>query len=161
PAEITKISYVVHGNPSERELHPWVKNTAYLITTELFEPLGMTTAGFGAPGNASDVNEPHGHRDASGARVASKGDNPPQVGPEGTVHASLHDWAKLIRLHLNGSEGSLSLSPTWFARLHTQYPPNQYYQARYGWGWIMYDDLGGVALAHDGSNGLWHCSCLL
>jgi CubicO group peptidase (beta-lactamase class C family) len=121
----------------------------------------MTTAGFGAPGNASDVNEPHGHRDASGARVASKGDNPPALGPAGTVHASLHDWAKLIRLHLNGSEGSLSLSPTWFARLHTQYPPNQYYQARYGWGWIMYDDLGGVALAHDGSNGLWHCSCLL
>jgi hypothetical protein len=26
-AEITKISYVVHGSPSERELHYWVKNT--------------------------------------------------------------------------------------------------------------------------------------
>ncbi|MFE9747184.1 hypothetical protein ACFYOT_19960 [Saccharothrix saharensis] len=26
-AEVTKISYVVHGNPSERELHFWVKNT--------------------------------------------------------------------------------------------------------------------------------------
>lgn len=26
-AEITKISFVVHGNPSERELHYWVKNT--------------------------------------------------------------------------------------------------------------------------------------
>jgi hypothetical protein len=26
-AEITKISYVVHGNPSERELHYSVKNT--------------------------------------------------------------------------------------------------------------------------------------
>ena len=26
-AEITKSSFVVHGNPSERELHFWVKNT--------------------------------------------------------------------------------------------------------------------------------------
>jgi hypothetical protein len=26
-AEITKVSFVVHGNPSERELHYWVKNT--------------------------------------------------------------------------------------------------------------------------------------
>jgi hypothetical protein len=26
-AEITRISFVVHGNPSERELHYWVKNT--------------------------------------------------------------------------------------------------------------------------------------
>jgi hypothetical protein len=26
-AEITKTSFVVHGNPSERELHYWVKNT--------------------------------------------------------------------------------------------------------------------------------------
>ena len=26
-AEITKTSFVVHGNPSERELHFWVKNT--------------------------------------------------------------------------------------------------------------------------------------
>jgi hypothetical protein len=26
-AEVTKIKYVVHGNPSERELHYWVKNT--------------------------------------------------------------------------------------------------------------------------------------
>ena len=26
-AEITKTSFVVHGNPQERELHFWVKNT--------------------------------------------------------------------------------------------------------------------------------------
>jgi hypothetical protein len=26
-AEITRTSFVVHGNPSERELHFWVKNT--------------------------------------------------------------------------------------------------------------------------------------
>src|SRR5215212_2874233 len=130
-----------------------------LMTTELFQPLGMTTAGFGAPGSASDVNEPWGHSDASGVRVPSKGDNTPGLGPAGTVHAALQDWARFIRLHLDGSEGSLTLSPTSLARLHTQYPTNNVYPNRYGWGWIMYDDLGGLALGHDGSNNLWYCSC--
>jgi D-alanyl-D-alanine carboxypeptidase len=130
-----------------------------LMKTEVFQPLGMTTAGFGAPGSASDVNEPWGHSDASGQRVATKGDNPPGLGPAGTVHASLEDWAKFIRLHLDGSEGSLTLSVSSLTRLHTQYPPNNMYPNRYGWGWIMYDDFGSVALGHDGSNGSWYCSC--
>jgi len=30
-AEITRISFVVHGNPSEKELHYWVKNTGSTI----------------------------------------------------------------------------------------------------------------------------------
>ncbi|HEX5886099.1 MAG TPA: serine hydrolase [Pyrinomonadaceae bacterium] len=130
-----------------------------MMKTELFQPLGMTTAGFGAPGSANDVEEPWGHSDASGQRVATKGDNTPGLGPAGTVHASLQDWAKFIRLHLDGSEGSLTLSATSLTRLHTQWPPNTLYMNRYGWGWIMFDDFGAVALGHDGSNTLWYCSC--
>jgi len=130
-----------------------------LMKTELFQPLGITTAGFGAPGSASDINEPYGHSDASGQRVASMSDNTPGLGPAGTVYASLQDWAKFIRLHLDGSEGSLTLSPTSLARLHTQYPPNAMYSNRYGWGWIMYDEFGAIALTHDGSNTTWYCSC--
>jgi CubicO group peptidase (beta-lactamase class C family) len=132
-----------------------------LMTTELFQPLGMTTAGFGAPGSSSNVDQPWGHTDASGVWVPSKGDNTPGLGPAGTVHASLADWAKFIRLHLTGSQGSLTLATPTFNTLHTQYllPSNGLYQDRYGWGWIMYDDIGGVALGHDGSNNLWYCSC--
>ena len=33
-----------------------------LIRTEVFEPLGMTRAGFGAPGSADAVDQPRGHR---------------------------------------------------------------------------------------------------
>jgi len=29
-------------------------------------------------------------------------DNPPIVGPAGTVHATLGDWAKYVQLHLKG-----------------------------------------------------------
>jgi D-alanyl-D-alanine carboxypeptidase len=130
-----------------------------LMKTEIFQPLGMTTAGFGAPGSANDVNEPWGHTDESGQRVASKGDNTPALGPAGTVHASLGDWAKFARLHFNGSEGSLTLAPSTLSRLHTQFPTALFDPIRYGWGWGFFDDVGGVALGHDGSNGLWYCSC--
>jgi CubicO group peptidase (beta-lactamase class C family) len=130
-----------------------------LMKTELFQPLGMTSAGFGAPDSTSNVNEPWGHSESSGQRVASNGDNPPGLGPAGTVHASLEDWARFIRLHLDGSEGSLTLSATALARLHTQHPTNNMYPNRYGWGWIMYDDFSATALGHDGSNGGWYCSC--
>jgi CubicO group peptidase (beta-lactamase class C family) len=130
-----------------------------LMKTEIFQPLGMGTAGFGAPGSTNDVNEPWGHSDESGQRVASKGDNTPGLGPAGTVHASLNEWAKFARLHLDGSEGSLTLAPATLSHLHTQYPTGFFDPTRYGWGWIFFDDIGGVALGHDGSNGLWYCSC--
>jgi len=130
-----------------------------LMKTEIFQPLGMTTAGFGAPGSASDVNEPWGHSDSSGQRMASKGDNTPGLGPAGTVHASLQDWARFIRLHLDGSEGALTLSSASLTRLHTEYPITPMYSNRYGWGWIMFDDFGGTALGHEGSNNLWYCIC--
>lgn len=133
-----------------------------LMMTEVFQPLAMTTAGFGPPGIANsflDIKEPYGHSDASGQREASNDDNPPALGPAGTVHASLADWARFIRLHLDGSEGSLTLSPTTLTRLHTQYQTNDIYKDRYGWGWIFFDGGGGVGLGHEGSNNRWYCIC--
>jgi CubicO group peptidase (beta-lactamase class C family) len=129
------------------------------MKTELFQPLGMTTAGFGAPGSSSNVDQPWGHTDSSGQRVANKGDNTPGLGPAGTVHASLADWARFIRLHLDGTEGSLTLTPATLDRLHTEYPPNFFFPNRYGWGWIFGDEGTGMLLGHDGSNGSWYCSC--
>jgi CubicO group peptidase (beta-lactamase class C family) len=121
----------------------------------------MSTAGFGAPGSANNVNQPWGHSDATGQRVSNKNDNPPAIGPAGTVHASLADWADFIRLHLDGSAGSLSLNSSTLTVLHTQFPLTPESDRRYGWGWLMGDDLGGLALGHDGSNNLWYCSCHL
>jgi CubicO group peptidase (beta-lactamase class C family) len=132
-----------------------------MMKTELFQPLGMSTAGFGSPGSDANVNQPWGHSDATGQRVPTKGDNTPALGPAGTVHASLEDWAKFIRLHLTGSEGSLTLSTATLTHLHTQYPPTSASPDRYGWGWIIWDDVDGMGLGHDGSNGVWYCSCQL
>jgi CubicO group peptidase (beta-lactamase class C family) len=75
------------------------------------------------------------------------------------VHASLGDWARFIRLHLDGSEGSLTLSRATLDRLHTEYPPNFFFTNRYGWGWGFGDEGSGVRLGHNGSNGSWFCTC--
>jgi len=130
-----------------------------MMKTELFQPLGMTTAGFGAPGTPNAVDQPWGHTDVSGQRVANQGDNTPGLGPAGTVHASLADWARFIRLHIDGSEGSLTLTAATLTKLHTEYPPNFFFPNRYGWGWIFGDEGTGMLLGHDGSNGSWYCSC--
>ena len=134
------------------------KSWETLMQEELFDPLGMSSAGFLAPGDGTLVDEPWGHSDSTGSRVASRGDNVAALGPAGTVHASMRDWAKFIRLHLTGSEGGVTLLPTTLARLHTEYTSNALWPQRYGWGWINFDEFGAPALAHDGSNGLWYCS---
>ena len=56
-----------------------------VLRDRVFQPLGMSTAGFGAPGSANNVDQPWGHSDATGQRVPNKGDNTPALGPAGTV----------------------------------------------------------------------------
>ncbi len=130
----------------------------YMMQTFLFDPLGMSSAGFGAPGTGTQVDEPWGHSDSTGMRVPNRGDNAPSLGPAGTVHASLRDWGKFLRLHLTGAWGSLYLQPATLARLHTEHASNPLWPQRYGWGWGIFDEFGGQALGHDGSNGSWYCS---
>ena len=75
---------------------------------ELFGPLGMTSAGFGAPGEPADARRSPGDTAAPSRGPVEPGpnaDNPPAIGPAGTVHASLADWAKYAALHLRGAQG--------------------------------------------------------
>jgi CubicO group peptidase (beta-lactamase class C family) len=140
-------NYVIAGAMLEKVTgRPWEE----LMRTELFDPLRMETAGFGPPGEKmigsffAEPDQPRGHEGYGAERQSSFDDNPPATGPAGNVHASLRDWAKFIRLHLNGSEGDLQLSPSSTAMLHT---PVEGYAG--GWG------SDGTTLWHDGSNNLW------
>jgi CubicO group peptidase (beta-lactamase class C family) len=136
-----------------------------LMQRLLFEPLGMQSAGFGPPGTRETCDQPRGHTpDGKPVEPGSEADNPPALGPAGTVHASLADWAKFIQLHLRGSReavkvGEIELTPAAFERLHTPYPeaPGQ----KYGYGWVFekrpWAGGDGLALWHNGSNTLWYC----
>lgn len=126
-----------------------------MMQRELFAPLGMTSAGFGPPGSADDIDQPRGHKPKPIA--PGKGaDNPAAIGPAGTVHASLADWAKFVQLHLHGARGGPTplLQPEAFARLHTP-PEGQTYAM--GWGTAQRPWAGGRVLTHTGSNTMNFC----
>lgn len=125
-----------------------------LMRTMLFEPLGMTTAGFGAMGTPGKIDQPWQHRmndeKLSAVEPGRFSDNPPVLGPGGTVHCSIRDWAKFITAHLKGpkGEGCLLKSET-FALLHTAG-----FGGDYASGWVVTkrDWAGGKVFTHTGSN---------
>jgi CubicO group peptidase (beta-lactamase class C family) len=123
-----------------------------LIRQLLFGPLGMASAGFGPPGFA----QPWGHTRAGCQPVppGPEADNPPVIGPAGTVHTSMSDWARYAALHLRGAQGEsgLPLKPETFRHLH-----RDSYQQGYALGWVVVQRswAGGTALTHAGSNTLW------
>jgi D-alanyl-D-alanine carboxypeptidase len=125
-----------------------------LMRDRLFAPLSMTTCGFGPNATANTVDEPWGHTLVGGMLVAMNVDNPPALGPAGTVHCSLADWLAFLREHLGGALGHstvLGLSATTWATLHTPWPGSDY---ALGWGVQSRSWAGGVTFAHVGSNTL-------
>ncbi|MEO0326066.1 MAG: serine hydrolase domain-containing protein [Myxococcota bacterium] len=70
-----------------------------LMEARLFTPLGMASCGFGPAATVGRVDAPWGHRAGEPVPPGPAADNPPALGPAGTVHCSLADWAKFIALH--------------------------------------------------------------
>jgi CubicO group peptidase (beta-lactamase class C family) len=149
----SNVGYALAGLIAEQVTgQPWEA----LMRGRLFEPLGMASAGFGPPGTPGKVDEPWGHREAGGEVRAVREDNAPSLGPAGTVHASVPDWAKFVALHLRGAQGKARLlKPSTFRTLHTP-PPGREYAG--GWFVVERSWAGGRALNHNGSNTLWFAS---
>ncbi len=128
-----------------------------LMRERLFEPLGMASAGFGAPGTKGRLDQPRGHTPAGKpVEVGPGSDNPAAIGPGGTVHGSVGDWARYVAVHLPGGRGGgLRLKPETFIRLHA--PAAGAGQA-YAMGWIVCDRAwgGGRVLMHAGTNTMWY-----
>jgi len=127
-----------------------------LMRRHLFEPLGMTTAGFGAMGSAGKIAQPWQHKVFDGKETPLEPgpliDNPPAIGPAGTVHCSLRDWAAFVEAHLDGARGRPTpLAVTDWKRLHAPPFGDDY---ALGWGVVERGWAGGTALTHAGSNGM-------
>jgi D-alanyl-D-alanine carboxypeptidase len=145
----SNFGYVVAGVMIEKVTgQPW----EVVIRKRLFEPLKMSSCGFGAPATRGQMDEPWGHHREGGRLVPEppgpKADNPPSLGPAGTVHCGLRDWAKFAQMHLDGGRGKATLvSVATMAKLHTAWPGGDY---ALGWGIRGKGDE--TVLAHDGSN---------
>ncbi len=133
-----------------------------MVQEELFTPLGMETAGFGAMGAKDTLDQPRQHKfDGKRHEVILPGpfgDNPPVLGPAATVHCAVGDWAKFIALQLTGAAGGKTLlSPETLRALHTPAKGTGY--ARGGWMVAVRDWAGGPALNHAGSNTMNYALC--
>ncbi|MGD9721221.1 MAG: serine hydrolase domain-containing protein [Pirellulales bacterium] len=125
-----------------------------LMRAKIFRPLGMKTAGFGAPGARAKNDQPRGHKaDGSPVEPGPGADNPVAIGPAGIVHCSIGDWARFVAANLPSSKTKL-VKPETLEKLHTPAPG----QPKYAMGWIIADGqpwAGGPALTHAGSNTMW------
>jgi CubicO group peptidase (beta-lactamase class C family) len=145
-----------------------------LMRQRIFDPLGMSSAGFGAPGTPGKLDEPLGHGAKGDPVDAGPGaDNPPAIGPAGTVHCTLADWAKYVSLHLEGercakgegpcpeAKGALArLTSETYRKLHApgaSADPNDTTKYAMGWGLAERDWARGPVLTHNGSNTMWFC----
>ncbi len=121
-----------------------------LIAAQVFDPLGMRSAGFGAPGTPGRLDQPVGHAPgAAGPHTpyppgGAVSDNPAVLGPAGRVHATLEDVLTFCAAHRDRT--SLLRPQTWDT-LHT--PP---FGGDYAMGWIKRDSR----FWHNGSNTLFY-----
>lgn len=129
-----------------------------LLRRELFAPLGMASSGFGPPGAPGVPDQPWGHESRNGQWVplapGLNADNPDVLGPAGTAHTTLADYAGYMMAHLAGARGGAGLvSPASFTTLHTAAPGTTY---ALGWGVAERSWARGRVLQHSGSNTLWY-----
>jgi CubicO group peptidase (beta-lactamase class C family) len=149
----SNISFVILGAIIEAKTG---KSWEDAMRQKIFGPLHMTNAGFGAPGMRGKVDQPWGHVDKDGTLQPTQIDNPPVLGPAGTVHCSMSDWSRFIAEILRGAQGHPTLvSAATFKELITPLPSQDY-----AGGWIIAHRswAGGLALTHAGSNGTWYCN---
>ena len=143
--------YMIAGAVLERAAG---KTWQDLMKAELFVPLGMNSAAFGVPGRDQHVEQPWGHVAAARGSLPMFADNPSSLGPAGTVHATLEDWARFVALHLGvvAKEGQQVLAAPHLAMLHQ--PPKG---ADYAFGWVVTKRgwAEGPIIWHNGSNTMW------
>lgn len=139
--------YIIAGAMLERRgAASWEE----LMRREIFSPLAMTSAGFGPPCASNSNDQPWGHLWQAGKFRPRHGDNPPALGPAGTVHCTLEDYLKFAELHATfGKSPPGLLSRESAEKMHTAVPG-----AEYGMGWGVCDRswARGKALNHHGSN---------
>jgi CubicO group peptidase (beta-lactamase class C family) len=111
-----------------------------LMRERLFQPLGISTGGFGPPGAAGKTDQPWGHSSFVGKPIdpgSPAAQFPLYYGPAGMAHMTITDWAKFIGLHLRGDPANphgqaALLKLDTFAELHAVTPTTTYSK-----GWVM------------------------
>jgi CubicO group peptidase (beta-lactamase class C family) len=145
------VNYMLAGVVAEQiTAAPWEQ----LLRERVFEPLDMG-CGFGAP---SGELAPLGHT-ADGTPIAQDAavtDNPPALGPAGTVHCTMQAWGRFAEAMLEllaGRDSEILLASTATDLFRDDH--------EYVAGWTRLDRDGQSMYVHDGSNTLWYARIVL
>lgn len=145
----SNVGYVIVGHIIElMEDKPYEE----LMPELIFEPLGLTSAGFGPP---QGDDQPRGHNaNVPMPPTHPSADNPEGLAPAGRIHMSLGDWARYAQIHLRAARGESFelLTAASYKRLHTPLEGQSY---ALGWGRPEREWTHGLALSHAGSNTMW------
>ena len=125
-----------------------------VIRTRVFDPLGMDSCGFFAPGTPGEVDQPWGHLDELDGLPMDPGDPdadlPAVLAPVGLIHCNMADWVRFLQSQLRGFQGSTTefISAASLRAIQT---PAQ--GSDYALGWLVAPGPGGaVTFYHHGSN---------
>ncbi len=155
----SNVGYTIAGHMAEKITG---KSWEELMQREVFEPIGLNSAGFGPPKPGSE--QAWGHKKLFGIylKAFNPNDNPdnsPLMGPAGSVHMTLEDLARYGQIHLDGELGKTDyLQAKTFRHLHT--PKLQ----EYGYGWVINAHRNwakGRAIWHNGSNTMWYAVLMI
>jgi CubicO group peptidase (beta-lactamase class C family) len=140
-----------------------------LVATRILDPLGLASAGFGPQATLGRVDAPLGHRPLPDGTLkpmlaGPNGDNPEVLGPAGTVHLSILDFAAWASWNAGeGRRAPALVTAETLHKLHTPVidipprpdaqpgtpPPGSY---GLGWGTVELPFAAEPMLFHGGSN---------
>ncbi|MDP4199329.1 MAG: serine hydrolase domain-containing protein [Bacteroidota bacterium] len=154
----SKYSYSNAGYVIATAMAERAANTEYerLMDSLVFQPLGITSAGWGLMNTRSTNDNTWEHEDRAGRLIpidnVLSADNPALMNPAGRLHLSLEDWSKFIRLFLPGS--TMHLPGLNLGRFFDKLAYIRSDSMDYRDGWIITNRswAGGIALNHAGSN---------
>lgn len=142
----SNLGYIIAGHMAEKVTG---KSWETLMQERLFDPLKMSSAGFGPPGETKKINEPWGHRKLFITKwIPYQLDNEAALGPAGTVHCNMADWSRFV--------SSLLLKKTSIfqqEQVNILVEPD----GDYACGWAVTEEewSQGKIYTHNGSNTMW------
>lgn len=168
PFQYSNFGYMIAGSMIEAAAgRPW----EMLIRERIFDPLGLASAGLGATLTPGRIDAMAGHLPRPGGEAEPRlwgagADMPMLLGPAGTVHMSILDFARWGAWVAGGAHrGPALVTPATLAHLTAEKlrtprrphpPPGTPAEGGYAFGWSLekfaWSDR--ELLTHNGSNGM-------
>jgi len=159
------MNYILAGVILERKTG---KTWEEQIIQRVFGPLELKSAGLGPQSSLGKIDAPLGHAVIDGKTKAflagPNGDNPPILGPAGTAHMSINDFARWASWNAGqGKRGPALVKTETLKKLHApvislpeikKAAPGTPSLGKYcmGWGEVTADWADGPLIYHGGSN---------